>query len=63
MMAYMRFKSKKVVEEVLSLASNKKYIRNGEGGREASRAHYFTIGQRKDSMWEVKIRCLSLRLM
>jgi tRNA-specific 2-thiouridylase len=32
MMAYMRFKSKKVVsEEVLSLASNKKYIlRNGE---------------------------------
>jgi tRNA-specific 2-thiouridylase len=43
----MRFKSKIVPEEVLSLASNKKYIlRNGEG-REASRAHYFTIGQRK----------------
>jgi tRNA-specific 2-thiouridylase len=35
-------------QEVLSLASNKKiYTRNGEGGREASRAHYFTIGQRK----------------
>jgi tRNA U34 2-thiouridine synthase MnmA/TrmU len=64
MMAYMRFKSKKVVEEVLSLASNKKYIRNGEGGREASRAHYFTIGQRKGlNVGGIKIRCLSLRLM
>jgi hypothetical protein len=51
MMAYMRLKSKKVVSEEVSLASNKKYILKmgkvvGKHG-----AHYFTIGQ-KDSMWE-----------
>jgi hypothetical protein len=54
MMAYMRFKSKKVVsEEVLSLASNKKYILpKWGGGREASRGSLFYYWSTKDSMWE-----------
>jgi hypothetical protein len=53
MMAYMRFKSKKVVsEEVLSLASNKKYIL--EMGKVVSIKGLIILllVNEKDSMWE-----------
>jgi tRNA-specific 2-thiouridylase len=66
MMAYMRFKSKKVVSrEVLSLASNKNiYSEMGKVVGKHQGAHYFTIGQRKGlNVGGIKIRCLSLRLM
>jgi tRNA-specific 2-thiouridylase len=55
MMAYMRFKSKKDCSRgVLSLASNKKiYTRNGEGGREASRASLF-YWSTKRTQWRNK---------